>query len=435
MIRRVVSAAFVAFVTFASPESLVPSPGQVQAVRFHHVHYRVSDPAAAMNEAAAKLDGTRVIVSGLGVGVRTDDTFVLFDRLDESDPPDLLPGDLPQAYGSAVGWLQARGMSAMPAHIASTRIVQAHAGRYHHLGFAAEDFEGTLARIGVTPVKRTSESALFDAGGGVLVEIVREGDLPDAFWCPMHPDVRSGTPGNCPLCRMDLVPMPPPKLGEYRMDVTLRQNASGVRGMRLTVREPGSDVLVRTFRTVHEKTFHLFIVSRDLEYFAHVHPEQSTDGSFQLDHALAPGEYMLIADFLPADGTTQMIQRAILVSQTRGGSPVEAGSSRPERDLHVSMKTQNLVAGKEGRITFTVTDAKTGAPVTDLEPYLCAPAHMLIVRRDLSDAAHEHPHEQLAGGPTVSFHPLIPAAGEYKLWIQFQRAGRVFTFPFLIRAE
>ena len=50
------------------------------------------------------------------------------------------------------------------------------------------------------------------------------------------------------------------------------------------------------------------------------------------------------------------------------------------------MKTENLVAGKEGRLTFTVTDAKTGAPVTDLEPYLGAPAHMLIVRRDLSDA-------------------------------------------------
>ena len=98
------------------------------------------------------------------------------------------------------------------------------------------------------------------------------------------------------------------------------------------------------------------------------------------------------------------------------------------------MKAENLVAGKEGRLTFTVTDAKTGAPVTDLEPYLGAPAHMLIVRRDLSDAVHEHPEEQLAGGPTVSFHPVIPAAGDYKLWIQFQRQGRVFTFPFEVRA-
>ena len=390
-----------------------------------------------MNDAATKLEGTRVIVPGLGVGVRTDDEFVLFDRLDESDPPDLLQHDVARAYGSAVGWLQSRGISAAPASWASTRIVQAPAGRYHHLGFVTADYEATIARIGVAPVKRTSESALFDAGGGVLVEIVRENDLPDAFWCPMHPDVRSGTAGKCPLCRMDLVPMPPPKLGEYRMDVTLERNTGGMTGMRLAIREPDSNLLVRAFRTVHEKTLHLFIVSRDLEYFAHVHPEQLKDGSFRLDHPLASGEYMLIADFLPEDGPTQMIQRAIIVSKTGAGGRAGRGSAiQPawDDDLRVSMKAENLVAGKEGRLTFTVTDAKTGAPVTDLEPYLGAPAHMLIVRRDLSDAVHEHPEEQLTGGPTVSFHPVIPAAGDYKLWIQFQRQGRVFTFPFEVRA-
>ncbi len=439
MIRFLAVAAFVCFVTFPSPESRVPSPGQVQAVRFHHVHFRVGDPAVAMNEAATKLGGTRVIVPGLGVGVRTDAEFVLFDRLDESDPPDLLQQDVARAYGSAVGWLQSRGISAAPASWASTRIVQAHAGRYHHLGFVTGDYEDTIARIGVAPVKRTSESALFDAGGGVLVEIVRENDLPDAFWCPMHPDVRSGTAGKCPLCRMDLVPLPPPKLGEYRMDVTLEQNTGGMTGMRLAIREPDSNLLVRAFRTVHEKTLHLFIVSRDLEYFAHVHPEQLKDGSFRLDHPLASGEYMLIADFLPEDGPTQMIQRAIIVSKTgaRGSGPGARGSglgARDSEDLRVSMKAENLVAGKDGRLTFTVTDAKTGTPVTDLEPYLGAPAHMLIVRRDLSDAVHEHPEEHSTGGPTVSFHPVMPAAGDYKLWIQLQRQGRVFTFPFEVRA-
>ena len=71
-------------------------------------------------------------------------------------------------------------------------------------------------------------------------------------------------------------------------------------------------------------------MSRDLEYFAHVHPEQLKDGSFRLDHPLASGEYMLIADFLPEDGTTQMIQRAILVSKTgAGGSAPVRGRLQP----------------------------------------------------------------------------------------------------------
>ena len=142
---------------------------------------------------------------------------------------------------------------------------------------------------------------------------------------------------------------------------------------------------------------------------------------------------MLIADFLPEDGTAQMIQRAIIVSKTGAGGIAGAGGRcRPARDeLRVSHREPRmLVAGKEGRLTFTVTDAKTGAPVTDLEPYLGAPAHMLIVRRDLSDAvarASGGAHHRRPDGFVSS---VIPAAGDYKLWIQFQRQGRVFTFPF-----
>jgi hypothetical protein len=99
----------------------------------------------------------------------------------------------------------------------------------------------------------------------------------------------------------------------------------------------------------------------------------------------------------------------------------------------VWIKGENILPGKEGRLTFTVTNPRTGAPITDLEPYLGAAAHLLIVRSDLSDAFHEHPEQPAAGGPTISFHPLIPAAGEYKLWLQIQRGGRVLTFPFELR--
>jgi hypothetical protein len=55
---------------------------------------------------------------------------------------------------------------------------------------------------------------------------------------------------------------------------------------------------------------------------------------------------------------------------------------------------------------------------------------LLIVSRDLTEAIHSHPEEAATVGPSVSFHPLLPSPGDYKLWIQVQRAGQVITRAF-----
>jgi hypothetical protein len=284
------------------------------AVRFHHVHYQVEDPSASMSEAAQKLGGRREVVSGIGVGLRLGDTFLIYDRDANADDIEGRLGRHPavtDGYEAALAWLKSKGLAIEGDALTSDMIQQAAASRYGHIGFAAVAFDEVVAKLG-TPLKRSADAALFHAGM-VVVEIVRDTNVPDAFWCPMHPDVRSGRSGRCPLCGMDLVPIPPPRVGEYRMDVVVQRNSAGASGVRLTIHDPQTNEVVTNFETVHEKTFHLFIVSRDLEYFAHVHPEPQKDGSFLLKHSLPAGEYMLIADFLPVGGTSQMLQRAIVV--------------------------------------------------------------------------------------------------------------------------
>jgi hypothetical protein len=398
-------------------------------VRFHHLHYRVGDPAAAMADVVRKLEGVRVILQGFGVGVRAGREFLLFDRAAANDP--IRSHAAPAAYERATARLEAWGLRAEPANASHSRVLTGMPQTpVDHLAFVADDLPAVVQRVvraGGTVVRRREGSVLFDAGNDLAIEILRDIDREETFWCPMHPDVRSADPGKCPVCSMTLVPIPPPKIGEYELDVTQRRDSSGrTRGLELAVREPDTETLVRDFALVHEKAFHLFVVGRDLRYFAHVHPDVAADGRLHLDQRLEAGEYMLIADFLPAGGTSQMVQKAIIVTGPEGDAP----SSVDPRGLSVRMDADDLAVGKHAMLTFAVTDAATGAPVTDLEPYLGAPAHMLIVRRDLSDAIHAHPQEQVTAGPTVSFHPIIPAAGDYKLWIQFQRAGEVSTSAF-----
>lgn len=398
--------------------------------RFHHVHYRVADPAAGMNAAAARTGGARVIVPGLGVGVRSGREYVLFDRLGPSDPDAVAQPSLADAYAAAAAWLAGHEIAVDPAQLSGVRMAGASPGeRYHHIGFVVDDMTAVadgLRAAGAKAVLRSEDAVLFEAGPGVLVEIVRDLDREDAYWCPMHPDVRSADQGTCPACGMSLVPIPPPKIGGYAIDVTQVRDGQALAGLELAVREPGTGTLVTKFVELHEKTLHLFVVSRDLRYFAHVHPEQRPDGTFSLSHSLPAGRYMLIADFLPSGGTVQMVQKAIIVSGGRRRSEARDESN----GLRVRLETEELAAGRHARLSFTVEEAASGQPVTDLEPYLGAPAHMLMVRSDLSDAVHAHPEELVSSGPAVSFHPIVPAAGDYRIWIQFQRAGRVSTHAF-----
>ena len=75
--------------------------------------------------------------------------------------------------------------------------------------------------------------------------------------------------------------------------------------------------------------------------------------------------------------------------------------------------------------------AATGAEVPDLEPYLGARAHMLLVSADLTEAIHGHPEDD--GRPALTFTPIVPTPGDYKVWVQVQRRGVVITVPFWIK--
>src|SRR5512138_1310306 len=87
-----------------------PSQPAIASATFHHFHFRVGDPAAAMNQGASSLGGTRVLLRGLGVGVRVNGVHALFDRLDVSEPA-VAPTSIDAAYDVASGWLRSHGIA------------------------------------------------------------------------------------------------------------------------------------------------------------------------------------------------------------------------------------------------------------------------------------------------------------------------------------
>jgi hypothetical protein len=201
---------------------------------------------------------------------------------------------------------------------------------------------------------------------------------------------------------------------------------------------------------VHDRLFHLFVVSRDLKEFAHIHPERLGDGSFVIEHTLPrAGHYMLFCDFMPVGGGPQFVAAPLVTAGFDGDIASAAPNLKEDESfvktvdgvkLELLAERRKLIAGEESDMLFRFEDAATGQPLRDLQRYLGAFGHAMMLSEDMQDYVHAHPEEMLegtsitsGGGPDLTFHALFPKPGHYRIWLQFQRNEKVSTVPITVR--
>jgi hypothetical protein len=272
------------------------------------------------------------------------------------------------------------------------------------------------------------------------------------WFCPMHHDITSPQPGRCSLCQMALVSGNPLDTQEYALELATVPAAvkAGVPfAIDMTVMHPVTERVIQSFEEVHDKRYHLFIISQDMSVFEHVHPEQRPNGTWRFEATLPkPGYYTLLSDFMPTGGSPQFVTRRLITSDFTGHIDTAAPALTPDRDFTktvdsltatVTFDPLTLVPGEHGHLRFQLTDAATKEPVVDLQPYLGAFGHTLIMGEQTLDAVHSHPTPGEsdvttgAGGPRVTFEGYFPVAGNYRAWTQFVRGGKLSTFTFTFR--
>jgi hypothetical protein len=296
----------------------------------------------------------------------------------------------------------------------------------------------------------TAVAAMLGGAAIARPPVVAQSAEQPAFVCPMHPDVLASVPGACPRCGMALV-RAAVEARDYAVEMETAPRApragAPVR-LRFTVRHPGDGGAVREFAVVHDKPYHLFVISQDLEEYQHVHPRPQADGSLTVEVTLGrPGYYRVYSDFLPVGGTPQVIPGALVTADAAADLASSTARLVPDLTLErrqdqvlatLDLPRAGLVAGREEKVGLHVRDGKTGTPVRDLEPYLGAYGHALVMSEDTLHYVHAHPVESLvpgaatAGGPDLTFKALLPKPGRYRIWIQVRRAGVVSTLPFTV---
>lgn len=202
---------------------------------------------------------------------------------------------------------------------------------------------------------------------------------------------------------------------------------------------------IKDFDTTHTKQMHVIVVRKDLKYFQHVHPSfDETSGNFSFTDLTFPadGEYRIFADFAPVGvmkdpmGLPLMVTLSEDVKVGMAYTPEPLGGEAKTKTFdgyQVSLSVLNASAG-ESMLLFDIK--QNGKPVTDLEEYLGALGHSVILKEGTLDFIHAHPVEAGAQKQgAIGFMVNFPESGKYKVFTQFQRSGEVVTADFVVSAQ
>ncbi len=239
----------------------------------------------------------------------------------------------------------------------------------------------------------------------------------------------------------------------------------------------------------HGKLMHMFVVGAPgMDAFAHVHPVPVDSSTFRVPWPdLPPGEYRIYGDIVQESGFAQTVVDTITVGAAALAAPGETGAVPEARDVRPGSPAglprdpddsawtgvpavlsgpgsetrlddgstlewqgdQELHVDEATVLAFRLWDPDEKP--AELEPYMGMRSHAALSRDDGAVFVHLHPAGTISmgslavlapdGSPmagagadvrtgVVEFPFAFPQPGEYTIWVQVKREGRVLTGAF-----
>lgn len=180
----------------------------------------------------------------------------------------------------------------------------------------------------------------------------------------------------------------------------------------------------------HEKLLHLIVVNEHLDQYDHLHPEQTGEGTFTIQKEFEEGSYKAFVDIKPKDLSFEVMPIPFTVGNPDTGHAHSDGL-KPDAELKqtidhetVEMEMSSLNAGEPVTLTFKLNE-------TNLEPYLGAMGHVVILDEKANQYLHVHPADHDKPIFETEFHE----PGIYKIWAEFKQDGKVRAFPFIVEIK
>ena len=278
-----------------------------------------------------------------------------------------------------------------------------------------------------------------------------------SYRCPMNCEKGKtyDKPGRCPVCGMNLEHYDGGEDNGLSYKMQYVSNPTELKAgegatLSFTPKIIGKEAEAVALDLQHEKKIHLIIVSDDLSYFEHIHPEYQADGSYQIkvlgkgqnftdgagkaetkfDHG---GSYVLFADYKPTGAAHQVEKVAFSVAGPQKAkvafSSAKLSGTSGGYTVALNPVGGKLITGTQMHITAAVQKDGKQIDANSLEDYLGAKAHMVVI--SLDDKEYLHVHPDVADGK-FDLHTTFKKPGIYRGWIQFQAEGKVHTIDFTL---
>lgn len=218
------------------------------------------------------------------------------------------------------------------------------------------------------------------------------------------------------------------------------------------------DETLKHFEVSHEKVMHLIVVRKDLQYFQHVHPTYDVEKSEFMGDVNFPtdGQYVLYADFTPAkfadNSKLQPFTASIdvAIGNQSKYKPVTQKMSSGKKTINdyevVYEVPSDLRAKKE--VSYGLVISKKGEPVSNLEQYLGAMGHSIVINTKTMQYIHTHAgemsedhgsghsdHNEETSGPNISFRTTFPEVGIYKIFTEFKHDEKVMMAEYVVEVK
>ncbi|MGI8924314.1 MAG: YHS domain-containing protein [Fimbriimonadales bacterium] len=216
--------------------------------------------------------------------------------------------------------------------------------------------------------------------------------------------------------------------------------------LRLQVVDTKTGKPVTQFDVAHEQKFHLLIASKDLTQFMHEHPAMAPDGTWTYRATFpAGGDWWVYGDVAPTGkGSRILINKVNVMGDPPEGKPMFSPNRGPitYQGLTglIEPAESPIPIGKMTVLRVKLTDAKTGQPVGDTQPWLGAAGHLMILHEDGQTVVHSHPKDDeetqaLMKNGEVRFTARFPKPGRYVAYSQFKRGGQIKTLGYTLEVK